>query len=138
MNKIFSTLVAFCLGLFVSISIIACAEEFVDNESGNDSELQVLSAQVALLRARVEELEKGDHITYYNYSNNYGEWWSAAFNYDAEGRIVSVNCKNSEGANSTDNVSYTEIGCTFGGVTITGTTITRALNRAITGYYISQ
>ena len=130
MKKIFTTVAAFCLGLFVSITIVACADEFADNGGNSDSELQELKATVALLSARVAELEKGDCVTYFHDQSPDGDWYSATFNYDAEGRIISVIYKNSEGRGNTENVSYTETGCTFGGKTIKGTT-QRALNNAI-------
>ena len=152
MKKIFTTLMAFCLGLFVSITIVACADELIDGDSGlvNSEELQSLKdlvtklseevsklktttenqdAKIAELTERVTELEKGDCVTYFH-DQSEGDWYSATFNYDAEGRIISVIYKNSEGRGNTENVSYTETGCTFGGKTIKGTTL-RALNNAI-------
>ena len=135
MKKIFTTVAAFCLGLFASITIVACADEFADNGGNSDSELQELKATVALLSARVAELEKGDCVTYYENKILSDMWYSATFNYDANGRIISVIYNNAEGVCNTENVSYTETGCTIGGKTIKGTT-QRALNRAIMAWYL--
>jgi len=157
MKKIFTTLMAFCLGLFVSITIVACADELIDGDPGlvNSEELQSLKdlvtklseevsklktttenqdAKIAELTERVTELEKGDCVTYYKDKSPDGDWYSATFNYDAEGRIISVIYNDSDGGSNTKNVSYTETGCTIGGKTITGTT-QRALNRAIMAWY---
>ena len=130
MKKIFTTVAAFCLGLFASITIVACADEFADNGGNSDSELQELKATVALLSARVAELEKGDCVTYFRDQSPDGDWGEATFYYDAKGRITSVHQRNSYGESYTENVSYTETGCTIGGKTIKGTT-QRALNNAI-------
>lgn len=157
MKKIFTTLMAFCLGLFVSITIVACADELIDGDPGlvDSEELQSLKdlvtklseevsklktttenqdAKIAELTERVTELEKGDCVTYYKDKSPDGDWYSATFNYDAEGRIISVIYNDSDGGSNTKNVSYTETGCTIGGKTITGTT-KRALNRAIMAWY---
>ena len=134
MKKIFTTVAAFCLGLFASITIVACADEFADNGGNSDSELQELKAAVALLSARVAELEKGDCVTYYHDQSPDGDWGKATFNYDAKGRITSVHYNDSYGDSGTYNVSYTETGCTFGGKTIKGTT-QRALNNAILAWF---
>ena len=90
MKKIFTTVAAFCLGLFASITIVACADEFADNGGNSDSELQELKATVALLSARVAELEKGDCVTYYENKILSDMWYSATFNYDANGRIAAI------------------------------------------------
>ena len=169
MKKLFSKLVAFCLGLFVSISIYACADDFKDPTLMGSEELQSLKelvakyydevtrlsdevkklsdevvnlkttsqqqeSKIAELTERVTELEKGDCVTYYKDKSPEGDWYSATFNYDAEGRIISVIYNDSYGGSNTKNVSYTETGCTIGGKTITGTT-QRALNRAIMAWY---
>lgn len=155
MKKIFTTLMAFCLGLFVSITIVACADELIDGDQGlvNSEEIQSLKdlvtklseevsklkttteyqdAKIAELTERVTELEKGDCITRFRH----GEY-SVTFNCNEEGRICSVSETDPEGNTETYTISYTDTGCTFGRTTITGKT-TRALNDAIITWFIAD
>lgn len=157
MKKIFTTVAAFCLGLFASITIVACADGLIEGDPGlvNSEELQSLKdlvtklseelsklktttenqdAKIAELTERVAELEKGDCVTYYHDQSPDGDWGKATFNYDAKGRITSVHYNDSYGDSDTYNVSYSETGCTFAGKTIKGTT-QRALNNAILAWF---
>ncbi len=94
MKKFFSILAAFFLGLFISISIIACA----DND--DDSSLDKLSwAEFKELRnARVLK-------TVLSNTNTKGsETWE--YKYDDKGRISNVYCKSVESDGFTSTVTY--------------------------------
>ena len=58
MKKTLTTLAAFCFGIFISFSIIACADDFGNNDQvDKDEELQTLREMVAKLSEKVEALQ---------------------------------------------------------------------------------
>ena len=137
MKKMFTASLAFCLGLFISISIIACADDFAgEGNQENKGELQTLSEMVtklsediAKLKVTTEEqaqriaiLEKGDVLTEYSAGNS----CRITFKYDDKGRVSSFHCKTDyEEGNYDCTVSYTDTGCVIshsGGYSIKLTT----------------
>lgn len=88
MKKAFTTITAFCLGVLISISIVACADDFAtDNQE--DKELQTLREIVEELSEKIVKLEKGLLIQQATYS--YGDYTSkSSFTYDTSGRITNV------------------------------------------------
>lgn len=101
MKKFFSILAAFFLGLFISISIIACA----DND--DDSSLGQLSwAEFKELRnARVLKLVRSN-------TKGSGTW---EYKYDDKGRISNIHCKDVESDGYTGTRTYN---VTYSGNTI--------------------
>ena len=89
MKKTFASLTAFCLGLLISISIIACADDFGGENQENQTELQTLRETVGELYDKISKLEKGSIIKKATYS--YGDYSSSnSFTYDTNGRITHV------------------------------------------------
>ena len=137
MKKMFTASLAFCLGLFISISIIACADDFAgEGNQENKGELQTLSEMVAKLSEdvaklkvtteeqaqRIAILEKGDVLTEYSAGNS----CRVTFKYDDKGRVSSFHQKTDyEEGNFDCTVSYTDTGCVIshsGGFSIKLTT----------------
>ena len=126
MKKMFTALLAFCLGLFVSISIVACADDFIGEENQeSQGELQTLSEMVTKLSEdvaklkviteeqaqRIAVLEKGDVLTKFSRGG-----CSYTFNYDNKGRISSFHFTNGDSVELITydcTVSYTDTGCTI-------------------------
>ena len=58
MKKTFSTIAAFCIGLLVSISIYACADDFKDPSLMGSEELESLKEVVIKYNEKVEKLSE--------------------------------------------------------------------------------
>lgn len=97
MKNVFSTLLAFCLGLFISVAIIACAN---DTDDYSDNTIEVLSRQVSELTERMEALEaeiqksalprvlKGEWSCARSYSEGHCVY---DYVYDEQGRLIKIN-----------------------------------------------
>lgn len=93
MKKFFSILAAFFLGLFISISIIACA----DNDDDSSLDKFTWAEFKELRNARVLKIvcsTRGD----------YAENWE--YKYDDKGRISTIHRKEQDLGNYTENMTY--------------------------------
>lgn len=93
MKKFFSILAAFFLGLFISISIIACA----DNDDDSSLDKFTWAEFKELRNARVLNIHvftRGDH----------SENWE--YKYDDKGRISTIHRKEQDLGNYTENMTY--------------------------------
>lgn len=100
MKKFFSILVAFFLGLFISISIIACA----DNDDDSPLDKFTWAEFKELRNARLLKVKFSD--------GDYAENWECK--YDDKGRISTIHRKEQE-FNYTKNITYN---VTYSGNTI--------------------
>ena len=62
MKKTFSTIAAFCIGLLVSISIYACADDFKDPSLMGSGELESLKEIVMKYNEKVEKQSDGGSV----------------------------------------------------------------------------
>ena len=135
MKKTLTTFAAFCFGIFISFSIIACADDFgSNNQVDKDEELQTLREMVAKLSEKVEALqsrvtiiEDDVTLTSFNLNNPYGEYINYSFQYDDMGRVSTITYKSAEN-NGSYSVSYTDNKCTIKGGTDTYTLDTKNNN----------
>ena len=123
MKNVFSTLLAFCLGLFISVAIIACAN---DTDDYSDNTIEVLSRQVSELTERMEALEaeiqksalprvlKGEWSCARSYSEGHSVY---DYVYDEQGRLIKIKdtYEGVKGGPSTSviSVTYGENQCTI-------------------------
>ena len=145
MKKTLTTLAAFCFGIFISFSIIACADDFGNNDQvDKDEELQTLREMVAKLSEKVEALQSRvtvieDDVTLTSFHKNnstYAESLDYSCQYDDMGRVSTITYKDGEGNGSSYSVSYSENKCTIKGGNTTYTITTKnnnnnAVNRLI-------
>ena len=113
LKKSFSILAAFILGLIISWSIIACADDISDYSNEKDT-LETLAERVAYLEKEVQTLKKASvaqNIGSISYIYD-GESGYVEFSYDESGRLTQAT------SNYFDNnftCSYNKNVCTFTG-----------------------
>ena len=89
LKKSFSILAAFILGLIISISIMACADDTSDYSNDKDT-LESLAAKVADLEKEVQTLKGASvaqNIRSYSYVSGHGSDYMT-FTYDKTGRLT--------------------------------------------------
>lgn len=128
MKNSFTTLAAFVFGILISISIIACADNFDNEDQTAKDDLQnliekvtqltekisALENETATLKNRVSVLEKSDMLISYKCSDKSSDGWALwSFQYDKEGRISTIEVSEPEGVDCKYSVVYSETGCTI-------------------------
>lgn len=131
MKNSFTTLAAFVFGILISISIIACADNFDNEDQTAKDDLQTLIEKVtqltekisalenetATLKNRVSVLEESDMVESIKHlytAGTVGAAGEASFKYDNNGRISSIyEIDSYDGSTDTNNysVSYSDTGC---------------------------
>ena len=140
MKKTFSTIAAFCIGLLVSISIYACADDFKDPSLMGSEELESLKEVVMKYNEKVEKLPEevstlktiveqqkvqiaeltenvalsGKRELITGFSQTYQEFDkdSYSFEYDNDGRITRITFRGGDGYSATSHIiSYTDTEC---------------------------
>ena len=111
-----SILAAFFLGLFISISIIACAEsdEMSDSSLVTHSEFKAMQEELKALKEELAAIKEAQVLSIGN---------EFVFNYDSEGRISSITR-----SDTSDKISVSYLGNT---ITISNT---ESYNSSIVSY----
>ena len=114
LKKSFSILAAFILGLIISISIMACADDTSDYSNDKDT-LETLAAKVADLEKEVQAIKKAsiaqniESISYVcDDDNDY-----VTFFYDKTGRLTQATIDYSDGETHIWTCSYNKNVCTL-------------------------
>ena len=129
MKNSFTTLAAFVFGILISISIIACADNFDNEDQTAKDDLQTLIEKVtqltekisalenetATLKNRVSVLEESEMVESIKYLYPEGGVAEASFKYDNNGRISSIyefnTCYGGSPKSNNLSVSYSDTGC---------------------------
>lgn len=114
LKKSFSILAAFILGLIISISIMACADDTSDYSNDKDT-LETLAAKVADLEKEVRTLKGASiaqNIRSYSYVGDEGRDYMT-FTYDKTGRLTQVTCDYDDGDPDIWTCSYNKNVCTL-------------------------
>lgn len=123
MKTVFSNLLVFCLGLFICVAIIACAN---DTDDYSDNTIALLSSQIAALTERITSVENNikkstppmvlSTETYDRALMDSFVKCETKYEFDEQGRIIKITeiSTNSEGSDTgVTNVTYDENKCTL-------------------------